>query len=777
MNQTIFMKKRNILYGLNTAFLLLTGAITSLQAQIVINEALTSNDSYPVEGSTCDWIELYNNGTTEVSLQGMSLSLSTTNPRQYSFPAEASIPAKGYYVIRCDSSAPQNNTNTGFNLPASGGTIFLYSAESSASPIDTLDYGPQIKDFSSGRTIDGTGTFNLCIPTPGAPNQAQTLGSIANVKVNECCAGPDDWLELYNAGNNPVALGGYYLTTKPSKDPTMFKIHDLTFIGTGSDAFLVYYADEDTAAGKDHVNFKLGKTSDDIALMTPNGGTINVLVYPDMVDNESYGRIPDGATNIRKQPGYGSPGKSNYLELETVVINELMTHSDPPETDPDFIELLNISSSEVDISGWGLSDSHKNRTRYVFPNGTIIQPGGFLVVTEYEFSDENNPNCNEPFKLNSYEGDSAILTEIRNGVETGYRSQVDFGAAPNNFSFIRVVNTDGQIFYPLSVTPTMEAPNSDILMGPLVINELHYRPAGTTEPTNEEFIEIFNITDQPVELWYPDNPEGMAMIGNGVTYTFPIGTVIEPGQYALIVPFSPDSAEEESFRIKFNVPAETPFFGPYSGKLSNDGETIDLLFPDKPESDGFIPYYAIDSVRYTCDTPWPTDAKATGKSLQRLNAFEYANQSSSWGTYLGTDSTLNVTPGRRSSVGTTDQDFDQMPDDWELTWQFDPFNPADANEDANGDGITNLQHYLDGTNPREQAPVDPVEITAAIVDGNISIQFQAQAGVSYEIQTSDSITGTWTLWETVEAGEARSIILNDTPSKTGALFYRVVTVK
>lgn len=118
-----------------------------------------------------------------------------------------------------------------------------------------------------------------------------------------------------------------------------------------------------------------------------------------------------------------------------------------------------------------------------------------------------------------------------------------------------------------------------------------------------------------------------------------------------------------------------------------------------------------------------------------------------------------------------------MPDDWELTWQFDPFNPADANEDANGDGITNLQHYLDGTNPREQAPVDPVEITAAIVDGNISIQFQAQVGVTYEIQTSDSITGTWTLWETVEAGEARSIILNDTPSKTGALFYRVVTVK
>jgi hypothetical protein len=46
-----------------------------------------------------------------------------------------------------------------------------------------------------------------------------------------------------------------------------------------------------------------------------------------------------------------------------------------------------------------------------------------------------------------------------------------------------------------------------------------------------------------------------------------------------------------------------------------------------------------------------------------------------------------------------DDDNDGMPDEWELLYGFDPFDPADAAGDADEDTISNLQEFLDGTNP------------------------------------------------------------------------------
>jgi len=46
-----------------------------------------------------------------------------------------------------------------------------------------------------------------------------------------------------------------------------------------------------------------------------------------------------------------------------------------------------------------------------------------------------------------------------------------------------------------------------------------------------------------------------------------------------------------------------------------------------------------------------------------------------------------------------DTDGDGMPDGWEVMYGFDPLDPSDANLDADGDGLTNLEEYLLGTNP------------------------------------------------------------------------------
>lgn len=51
-------------------------------------------------------------------------------------------------------------------------------------------------------------------------------------------------------------------------------------------------------------------------------------------------------------------------------------------------------------------------------------------------------------------------------------------------------------------------------------------------------------------------------------------------------------------------------------------------------------------------------------------------------------------PEMQSGEPKADLDHDGMPDEFELQMGFDPANPTDRNDDHNGDGYTNLEHYL-----------------------------------------------------------------------------------
>jgi hypothetical protein len=49
-----------------------------------------------------------------------------------------------------------------------------------------------------------------------------------------------------------------------------------------------------------------------------------------------------------------------------------------------------------------------------------------------------------------------------------------------------------------------------------------------------------------------------------------------------------------------------------------------------------------------------------------------------------------------------DTDNDGMPDDWEKEHKLDASNPADGSLDADNDGYTNVEEFLNGTHPREK---------------------------------------------------------------------------
>jgi hypothetical protein len=300
--------------------------------------------------------------------------------------------------------------------------------------------------------------------------------------------------------------------------------------------------------------------------------------------------------------------------------------------------------------------------------------------------------------------------------------------------------------------------------------------ATRTEVPDEEYIELHNPGTVPVPLYDPVHPENRWRLGNAVTFEFPASTSIPAQGYLIVAGLDPaNTAALSAFRTKYSVPSSVPVLGPFRGRLSNQGEAIELFRPDAPQTTpedfGFVPSILVDRVDYRPSAPWPSGAAGGGDSLQRRMALEYGNDPVNWRA-------LPPSAGQVNPTGSDlDSDGDGMPDAWELAHGFDPHSPHDAHLDADGDGQTNLQEYLSGTNPRD--PNDRLELHLSYSNNlAATASFIARPGLTYSVQYTDDLgAGTWTVLAHVEAGNtARVVDLADPSSGTAtARYYRVVT--
>jgi CotH kinase protein/Lamin Tail Domain len=95
-----------------------------------------------------------------------------------------------------------------------------------------------------------------------------------------------------------------------------------------------------------------------------------------------------------------------------IVFNELMARNKATIADPqgeydDWIELKNISSDSVDLGGMYLSDNPEHPLKWKFPEGTVIEPGEYLLVWADEDGGDE-PGLHANFKLAS-EGETIWL--------------------------------------------------------------------------------------------------------------------------------------------------------------------------------------------------------------------------------------------------------------------------------------------------------------------------------------------------------------------------------
>lgn len=203
----------------------------------------------------------------------------------------------------------------------------------------------------------------------------------------------DDWFEIHNGDNKTVNLGGMFVSNSMKTS----KSFQLPAVSLAPGEYKIIWADNETTQGNLHVDFKLSSRGEEVALFeSVDHG--NVLIhgwkFGLMSADISMGYKPESGT-APEYLKYPTPGASNETSqlFSPVCINEFQATSNFGGAD-DWVEIYNRGAAPFDLSGCFLSDKRANPTKWKFPQGTVLNPGEFLVIYEDElgfgFSSEGN---------------------------------------------------------------------------------------------------------------------------------------------------------------------------------------------------------------------------------------------------------------------------------------------------------------------------------------------------------------------------------------------------
>lgn len=275
------------------------------------------------------------------------------------------------------------------------------------------------------------------------------------------------------------------------------------------------------------------------------------------------------------------------------------------------------------------------------------------------------------------------------------------------------------------LSPCLRADTPDAVV---TFNELHYNPPAGQEA---EWIELHNQMAVNIDL------SGWSL-ADGVGFVFPEGTVI-PGGGHLIVAKTPGHASLAG------VPG---VLGPFTGNLSNSGETIDLL-----SRTGRL----MDRLSYADLSPWPQAADGAGATLAKRHPGSTAEVPGNWraSTQAG---------GSPAAVNflSADQPLIHVFTDGDTTWRYrDLTTVPDTAWPSTG--------FNDGAWPQGQAPFGTAGSVPVLgVTANLVARYRAGAvegvanGATFSPWT-DTATGDGVSQDAV-AGSNPAFQTNATPS-------------
>ena len=425
-------------------------------------------------------------------------------------------------------------------------------------------------------------------------------------------------------------------------------------------------------------------------------------------------RVDMGAAYVFQENDYPYPlGK-------TVVVNEVLSNSGAL---PDWIELYNRTSDPVDIGGWFLSDSASDLAKYRIPVGTTIPAGGFITF----FEDVHfGPTSNDPNRITAFalsdDGETVYLSSAENDQLTDYRFKEDFGASfpGETHGYYYKASSDSFNFLPLS-RPTVNEANASPRIGPIVISEVMYNPAGSGDT---EYLELLNVSDENVTFF--DRSSNTAWrFTSGIEYEFPAVNPVTlfPGERLILTRNIP------AFMSAFSVPKGTQILEWTNGGLSNGGEVIQLGRPGPLDASNFISFVRVDRVKYDDSAPWPADADGLGLSLTKIAEKDYGNDFINWSAMALSPG--DIAPGERFDTWATQNSI------------------ANPLGDEDGDGLINLLEYAFDLNPNNPDSAEPLALNPFGSTYDLAFEIDlARTDVDIVLQESPDLIN-WTNVSTV----------------------------
>ena len=300
-----------------------------------LNEIQPDNVTGPTDaaGERAPWIEIHNAGSDSVDLTGLYLTDDYADLTRWAFPAGASIPGGGFLVVWADGEPTESTPSaphTNFRLHESTGSVALVRLQGSPPAPAVLDYVDYVllpPDRAIGAFPDGDPRHRrlLHFPTPGGPNDPTSPA--IQVTLNEFMADNtmtladpadgdyEDWIELHNAGPEPVDLTAYSLTDDFSRTDR-FVIPPGYVIPAGG--FLLVWADGETdqnspTSGDLHADFRLSAGGEQLGLFAPDGTLVDGVTFAAQTADQSMGRYPDGAPPPWLMLDLPTPRQPNFL--------------------------------------------------------------------------------------------------------------------------------------------------------------------------------------------------------------------------------------------------------------------------------------------------------------------------------------------------------------------------------------------------------------------------------------------------------------------------------
>jgi hypothetical protein len=562
-------------------------------------------------------------------------------------------------------------------------------------------------------------------------NPHEPISSELGVSTN---AGDYEFVELQNIGSSTLNLADVRFIagisyTFPSE---ILAAGERVVIVKNSAAFVARYGSGLNVSGE--YGGQLSNGGETMHLVSPDGDTIHNFAYQDTPPwpGRADGRgssleLTDSSAEYsnplswRASIDYGGSPDAAGTDLPAgIVINEVLTHTDPPLVDA--IELHNPTEAAISIGGWFLSDTDEPYNKFRIPSGTVLPAGAYITFDETnDFNTSMGSDTND-FALDSAYGDDVWLLQgdARSNL-VAFVDHAEFGAAINGESFGRWPNGIGAM-YPM-LERTLGSPNTGPRTGPVVISEVMYLPAAGN--SDLEFVEIFNGGEQVENL-------GNWRIAGDVDYTFPENTLLAPGEVLAILPFDPDLPANAgllgAFRTHYGMGTSEPVIGPFLGSLSDSGGTLRLLRPDSPpaEDPTFIPLLLEDEIAFEAMLPWPVEAAGGDVSLMRTGPGAWGNDPQNWIAAP----VLRATPG---TAPMADGDGDNLPDSYEIeTYGDTNVVGSSITGDTDADGADDEAEYIAGTSATNAN--SRFELSVGVVSpGGVEVAFETQpvAGPGY----------------------------------------------